>query len=429
MLEKTTKVNEKNEKKKNKFIELLKKHKRKILMFILLCIFIYVVYAVVQLVRNPTDTVYVEMGKIQEEETSVGYIIRDETVIKGENYKNGIEQIKAEGEKVAKGEAVFRYYTNNEQNLVEKIQELDQKIDEAMSEENSVSQSPDAKLLEEQIDKTLDQLYNESDLTKIQDSKQEIGNNMTRKAKIAGELSPAGSYLQKLIDERSEYENELNSGSEKLTATKSGLVSYRVDGYEDVFTADDFGKYTKDFLENLKLKTGQIIPTSNESGKIIDNYYCYIVSVLSSENARNAEVGDNVTLKLPSGSEAQATIEYKTEDGEDTILTFKIKEGVEELISYRKISFTVIWWSESGLKVPNSAILTETNENGTEINYVIRTRIGYEDKIIIKILKSNEKYSIVTRYTSSELTDLGYTLKEINSMPNITIYDEILINQ
>ena len=56
-----------------------------------------------------------------------------------------------------------------------------------------------------------------------------------------------------------------------------------------------------------------------------------------------------------------------------------------------------------------------------------RTRIGYEDKIIVKILKTNEKYSIVTNYTSEELSELGYTIEEIRSMPNIAIYDEILL--
>src|SRR5699024_10959903 len=179
----------------------------------------------------------------------VGYIIRDETVIKGDNYKNGIEQIKTEGEKVAKGEAIFRYYSNNEQNLVEKIAELDEKIDEAMAESDNLP-SADTRALEEQIDSKIDQLYEESDLKVIQDRKQEILNNMTRKAKLTGELSPAGSYLQKLIDERSEYEKQLNSGEEQLTATESGLVSYRVDGYEEILTPEDFGKYTKEFLND-----------------------------------------------------------------------------------------------------------------------------------------------------------------------------------
>lgn len=420
-------TNVKENKRENKFISFIKKHKKKILMLILACILIYIAYIVINLVKNPTDTVFVEMGMVQEEEQAVGYIVRDETVLKGENYKNGIEQIKTEGEKVAKDEEIFRYYSNNEESLVEKIKELDAKIDEAMSEE-SILPSQDTQSLEQQIDKTINTLYGESDLTKIQEAKQEISNNMTKKARITGELSPSGSYLNKLIDERSQYENELNSNAEYLTATKSGIVSYRVDGYESVLTTEDFSKYTKEFLESLNLRTGQIIPTSNESGKIIDNYYCYIVCVLDSDYARDAEVGDKVTLRLPSGSEVDATIEYKTEEDNDYILTFKIKNGVEELISYRKISFSIIWWSETGLRIPNSAISTE-ERNGNEVKYVTRTRLGYQDKILIKILASNEKYSIVTKYTSEELTELGYTLSEINNMPTVTIYDEILINK
>lgn len=427
-MEEKNKVKDKAKKKKdNKFLKLLKKHKRKILMLALLCIVAYIIYVIAQLIKDPTDTVYVEMGQIQEEETAVGYVIRDETVIKGDNYKNGIEQIKTEGEKVAKGEAIFRYYSNNEQNLVEKIAELDKKIDEAMAEADNLP-SADTRALEEQIDSKIDQLYEESDLKVIQNNKQEIINNMTRKAKLTGELSPAGSYLQKLIDERSEYEKQLNSGAESLTATESGLVSYRVDGYEEILTPEDFGKYTKEFLNDLNLKTGQIIPTSNESGKIIDNYYCYIVCVLDSEYAKDAEVGDEVKLRLPSGNEVETTIEYKTIEDGDYIITLKIDKGVEELINYRKISFNIIWWSASGLKIPNQAISTE-EKAGNEISYVTRTRIGYEDKIIIKILKQNSRYAIVTKYTSEELKELGYTSQEILSMPNIAIYDEILINK
>ena len=430
-MEETAKIRDKEEvkekKKTNKFISFLTKHKKIIIMLVLLCILAYIIYIVVNLIKNPTDTVYVEMGQIQEEETGFGYIVRDETVLKGENYKNGIEQIKTEGEKVAKGEPVFRYYSNDESKLVEKIKELDEKIDEAMAKENSVVTS-DTKVLEEQIDTKINELYGESDLTKIQENKQTVLNNMTKKAKIAGEYSPAGSYLKKLIDERSNYENQLNSGTEDINASRSGVVSYRVDGYEDVLSPNDFSKYTTEFLNNLKLKNGQIVPTSSESGKIIDNYYCYIVSVLDSEQAINAEVGDEVKIRLPSGNEVDATIEYKTVEEEQSVITFKIEKGVDELISYRKISFSVIWWSASGMKVPNQAITTE-EKDGNQISYITRIRIGYEDKILVKVLKSNERYSIVKNYTSEELGELGYTSTEIRSMPSVSIYDEILLNK
>lgn len=420
-MEKTTR-----KKNSNKFVQILKLHKKKIIILVFLAIMIYIIYLVVKLIVNPTDTVYAEMGQIQEEENATGYIIRDETVLKGEKYKNGIEQIKTEGEKVAKGDAIFRYYSNNEDELIKKIQELDAKIDEAMSEPDNPLTS-DTRVLEEQIDKSINNLYNESNLTKITEAKKEILNNMTRKAKLTGELSPAGSYLKKLVDERQNYENQLNSGAEYLSATRSGVVSYRVDGYEELFTTDDFGKYDKEFIEELNLKTGQIIPSSNESGKIIDNYQCYIVCILDSEYAKQAEVGDKLKLRLPSGAEVDATIEYKTVEDSDYIMTFRIEKNVNELISYRKISFSIIWWSESGLKIPNQAISYE-QKGDNQIPYVIRTRIGYEDKIYVKILESNEKYSIVTNYTSTELTELGFTASEILSLYSISIYDEILTN-
>ena len=46
----------------------------------------------------------------------------------------------------------------------------------------------------------------------------------------------------------------------------------------------------KEYLESLKLKTGEMIPTSNESGKIVNNYNCYIATVLKSEEAKNADI-------------------------------------------------------------------------------------------------------------------------------------------
>ncbi len=420
----------KNEsKKKNRVIEELKKHKRVIIMFVLLCVIIYVFCIVVKLIKNPTDTFLVEQGQIYQEEIANGYIIRDEVVVKGENYKNGMSQIKTEGERVAKGEAIFRYYSNGEDNLIKKIEELDKKIDEAMDNENNKIVSSDTKMIENQILEKIESAYNESNLQKIKEYKKDINTYITKKAKITGELSPSGSYLKKLIDQRSNYEKTLNSGAEYIKAPTSGVVSYRVDGYEELLTTKDFGNFTKDFLENLNLKTGQIIAATDESGKIIDNYKCYIATVLTSEYAQKAQVGDSVKIRLPSGNEVSASIEYiNAEDDGQYVIIFKITKCVEELINYRKISLNIIWWSYSGKKIPNSAINYE-KKGDNEIAYVIRIRAEYQDKILVKKLKSNEKYTIVADYTSEELEKLGYTSEEIKSRKTISLYDEILINK
>ena len=409
----------------------MSKQKRKInrnkqvaLIAILIIFLCYTIYMVYRFIIKPTDTFIIENGKISEEEAVQGYIIRDETVLKGENYKNGLVQIKAEGEKVAKGEAIFRYYTTGEQNLKNKIKELDIKIQEAWEKEENIFSS-DIKVLEGQIETKLDDIYHMKDMQKIKEYKKDLNTYITKKAKIAGDLSPSGSYLKKLIEERSQYENELNSGSEYLTSTRSGVVSYRVDGLEEVLTPSNFGSLSKKVLEDLELKTGQIVSTSEEAGKIIDNFSCYIACILKSENLeeKEAEIGDELTLRLSNSKEVKAEIIYISKESEkEDLVIFKLEQYVEELIDYRKISFDIIWWNETGLKVPNEAIKSE-NEN---LNYVIRKRVGYIDKIYVKILKKGEKYSIIENYeTGDELLEKGVLEENIKNRKKITLYDEI----
>lgn len=339
-------MNKKNTKVKNNF---LANNKKKIVLIILMSIIIYAICILCMLLKNPVDTVLVENGKLYLEEATAGYIIRNETVVEGENYKNGIVPIKTEGERVSKGDSIFRYYSNSEDNLVEKIQDLDKKIQEAMSKENNLFSS-DIKLLDSQIESKLNDIYELNDLQKITEYKNDINTYVTKKAKIAGELSPAGSYIKKLIDERSGYEKSLNNNSEYITAPISGLVSYRVDGLEDVLKPDDFSKINKEFLEKLNVKTSQVIASSSEKGKVIDNFECYIATIVDSEEAKKTEVGDKIKIRLPNSKEVNAEIEYIQSNDDDVVLVIKMQEYVEELISYRKIAFDIIWWSASRIK-------------------------------------------------------------------------------
>lgn len=408
----------------NKKGKQINKNKQFIFIIILIAILSYVIYMVYNLIIKPTDTFVVENGKISSEEAVQGYIIRDETVLKGENYKNGLVQIKAEGEKVAKGEAVFRYSTSGEEKLKKQINELDIKIQEAWEKEDSVF-SGDVKVIEQQIESKLTDMYHINDMQKIKEYKKDLNSYIVKKAKIAGEKSPAGSYLKDLINQRSEYENQLNSGSEYLTATRSGVVSYRVDGLEDILTTSDFGSLSKKMLEDLHLKTGQIVSTSEESGKIIDNFSCYIACILKDKNLeeKKANVGDTLTIRLSNRKEVKAKIEYiAKESNEEDLVVFKLENYTEELINYRKISFDIIWWDVSGWKVPNSAIKYETDD----LAYVIRKRVGYTDKIYVQVLKQGEKYSIIKNYESGkELLEKGVSNEVVDNRKKISLYDEI----
>lgn len=413
MKDKSKKGKKLNKKKVGQALSLL------IISIIAICIF----YSTIHLLIEPSDVFAIENGKIYEEETKVGYVIRDEKLISSNEYQNGIVTIKSEGSKVAKGDSVFRYCSPNETKLEEKISELDKEIQKAIEGQNVSIYSTDIQLLEKQIEEKLLLLQNTNEIEEISQYKSEINSYMIRKAKIAGELSPAGSYINKLITQRGEFEEQLNSGQRYITSPVSGIVSYKIDGYEENLTIDNINSITKETLNSIKMKTGQLISSSVDKGKVVNNFYCYIATILSSDNAMSSKEGDVIKLRLSNNHEIPAEIVKISDFTEgEAVVIFKITDDVEYLIGYRKISIDIIWWNASGLKVPNSSIITEGDKS-----YVIRNRVGYTDKILVKVEKKNENYSIITNYSTQELRELGYTTNEILSMKSISLFDEIVL--
>ncbi len=391
----------------------------KLIFFVMI---IYVIYAIYLIVRVPNDTIIVNNGTLTEEEVTTGYIIRDETVVQGKNYKNGLYQIVTEGEKVAKNQTIFRYYGKNENNLQQKIDEIDLKIQDAMEKEKNTIFPTDIKNLENQIDEKLQSLKKPLDIQTISEYKKEISDIILKKATIVGENSKSGSYIKKLIDKRQKYEDELTDGVEYVNAPISGIVSYRVDGFENILNVNGLKDLTAKDLEQLDLKTGKLVSTNNESAKVIDNFGCYIAVVLDSDVAREAEEGMNVKITLSSGNEINAIVNQKKEQEDGKMLiVFKTSALTEELLSYRKITFNITWWSYSGIKVPNSAIITGEND----LKYVEKKTTKGTDKILVKVLKKNEKYSIIGKYSLEDLKVLGI---DGSKYKGISVYDTIFLS-
>lgn len=397
-----------------------KTQKKYIIYLIFAIIIIYIFYSIYLLLRSPNETVLVDDGSLTLEESATGYIIREETVLTGNNYKNGLTAILSEGERAAKDQTIFRYSSSNEEEIKSKIEEINLKIQEALSKEGTIP-STDIRNLEKQIDEKLQNLNEITDTQTIEEYKKEIEEIISKKARIAGSLSQRGSYIQDLTKQKEEYEQKLTEGSEYINAPEAGVVSYRVDGLEDILTPDDFSNLTEESLENLGLTTGKIISTSTESGKIINNFNCYLATVLSSESAKQAELDEKVTLTLSSGNEISANIKYIAEQENDKVLiVFELNTLTDELIQYRKISFNITWWSYSGLKVPNTSIIED--EKG--LKYVIRKKADLSEKVLVKVLKKNDKYSIISTYNTEELNQLEV---DSQSYSKISRYDTILL--
>ena len=204
-----------------------------IAIIVILCLVMFVKKGI-KLLKNISQICVVEEGSLKFEENSDGYILRDETVLKGENYKNGMVQIISEGQRVAKDKPAFRYYSNGESEILSKIDLLDDEINAEIESSGLNIFSTDITNLEIQIEKLVDSMYNLNDLEEIKNQISELDVYISKKTKIAGDLSPADSHIKTLIEQRNSLEQQLSNAAEVIYAPCSGTLSYRVDGLEEV---------------------------------------------------------------------------------------------------------------------------------------------------------------------------------------------------
>lgn len=374
--------------------------------------------------KKPVNVSVAEAGSLSFEESTTGYVIREEVVLKGQNYKNGMVAIKGDNQRTAQDEAIFRYYSNGEEKVLAEIESLEKEINEILETTDLQIFTTDILSLEKSIETSMDNIYNLNELSKIQEIYKQIETYMSKKTDITGAQSPDESYIKTLTNKRDELKRQLEDGSEIIKSPMSGIVSYRVDGLEEILKTDNFDYLNKELLESFDLKVGAVIPINSEKGKVVNNFYCYIATCMTTEKAHDAKLGDKVSLRLSTSEEINAEIVniIKNDDSEDVIIVFKIFDNVENLIEYRKISFDIVWWKYTGLKISNSAIIEENDKT-----YVEKNKVGYQEKIEVFVLRQNETYSIIA-YTDDDFEKLGFTEEEIDEIDRIKLYDEIVLH-
>ena len=399
-----------------------KQNSKNVLIFIVSAILVIFLFTwFIRVANSSAETMIVTDGTISQSETLTGYYVREEKIVNSDKNKNGMQQIITEGQKVAANESIFRYYSESENNNKAKINEIDEKIQKLVETSDIGIYNSDLRLIDSQM---LDSLKNISTYNSIQNIK-ELKSTMkileNKKAEIVASSTSGDSEISKLISERKTLEKQRDSDSTYIKAPISGILSYRIDGLEDQLKFSDINNYNNEYLENLNLDTGKIIPTSTTEGKIVNNFECYVITNSSSEEAKKSKVRDRVQITLPTGRTVDARVAniIEEQNGSRTI-AIKFSDNIDEVTSYRKVSFDVIWWNSTGYRVKNSAIVTENN-----LNYVIRNRQGHLKKVLVKIKKQTDTYSIVKNYSASELKELNYDKKALTSL---MLNDEVLLN-
>lgn len=441
-----------------------------VILSILIIMIIYFTITIIHFFKKPADTVLIKKGELIKYEEVVGYIIRSEEIIDNSSFDGVIKTEIQDATRVSKGSPIITYVSKSEEQILEKMAKLDEKIEKAIESQQTIFTS-DVKSIDAEIENNIySNLKENKNLYSIQEYKKYLNEKIQKKAKIVGELSPAGSELKTLISQRTAYETELNNSEKSLLSPAAGLVSYRVDNLEDVLTYESISVLTSKDLSNMKTTLNQMIPINNKKVKLVNNFECYIAVPMKSEEAYNVKLNDTVYLRFENTGDTliSATVEYISKEEECVLLVFKIKSNVEELTKYRKIGFDVIWWSSTGLKVNKDAIfytevptlisgdisdkgdvsgentkeqiqdITSTSGETTlilKINQSVKLptikvkKAYYTNDVFVKILKETDEFVIIDNYKDVELQEMGISQEIIEKRTTLKLYDEALIEK
>ena len=409
-------------KKKSKFKYNLIKY---IFTAIFLIAFVMITIALKEVFADTSDEFIVKQDSVSFEESAEGVFIRKETILKEESDKDMV-QIVSDGKKVANGERVFRYYSSEEEEMVSQIKDISKRINEIIEQTGIRVLSSNIASIETSIEDTIDQSYEVNDILKLQEYMKKIDEYMDKKTEETSNSSN-NAEIQELMNQKRELENKLNESSDIISTPEAGLISYRIDGYEDKLVVNDekdFSYVTKELLDEIDIKAGSLIPISTKTGKLVNNFEAYIAIYMNTERSSFVNVGDSIKLRIEASKIVKGTIvgiNYVNGKEDESILIVKIVDNIENFLEYRKVQIDVIWWEYTGLKLINSAIF---EENG--LNYVYRKKLGTVEKVLVKVLRQNEVYSIVENYTDDELRDMNFKDEDIKGRNQIKLYDRII---
>ena len=360
-------------------------------------------------------------GKLSDEEQVDGIIIRSEEVLNVEKGQK-IQKIKENNEKVSKNEIVAKVSTQNEQDIMKRIEEVNKKIEQALSENQINVNSAQNITINEKIERVLAHVSDTNFQSKIEEYDKEIKNSLYEKAKISGELTKEGSKLKNLIKEKENLEATLNSNTKNVISTSAGNISYIVDGYEQKLKVDNFEYLTEDILKSVDIKRGTVLSVSDNKAKIIKDFNTYIACIVKKDRLKDVKRGKILELNINNEYEALSMVEYiKDIDNSKSIVVFSTNKLSTELSKYRKISLGIIWWSEVGLKVSNKAIKKIEKQH-----FVVKNKSGFTELIPVKLIKETEEYSLVSGYASKLRSKQNS--KELIDIPILQEFDEVILN-
>lgn len=354
------------------------------------------------------NTAIIRMGAIEESVNAEGYIVRDEEVLKSQ-FEGKYIPVASEGEKVPANFRIATVLRESSVKLLEALKEKDIKIIDEQKKRNDNESffSEDITKIENKIGQKVKLIIEQSNLnslSSVKAVKAEIDELIQKKASVVGGLNTTDAYINQLKKEKERIQQQINSSTKDVITRTPGIISFVVDGYEEVLSPGAIKDLTPAFLEKVKVNEEYKNVKTNDVGadrpfaRIIKGNEYFVITVLEPREAdrfnANDEIGGlriNDINRVVHGCQ----VSYKSDKKDEKyVIAVKVDRYLSETAGLRKINVDLIKSSHEGLKVPLKSLKDIDFKEMKAKIVLIKANVASIREV--KILGKNDEFAIIS---------------------------------
>lgn len=300
-----------------------------------------------------------------------GILVREETILPdaGGSY---VDQILAEGEKAAAGQAAALLYTDPAALTTRQaIRTLSAEIEQLQYALSSGTQTTDASRLDGQVLSSITALRSltaKGDLTALEDYALSLRTMVFKRDYAYGDTNAAGQLGQLIQSKQAELVQlnaSLNQVASVVYTPAAGVFSGTVDGWEGLLTPDKLEGLTAAGLEALLAQSPA--PAAGPVGKLITGSTWYFAALLEGTDT-GLKSGRIYTLTFSGDYYGQIPMELDrvSLEGEQTLAIFSCRSHLADTTLLRAQTVDVVIHHLEGIRVPRKALRVETVDEPLE---------------------------------------------------------------
>jgi putative membrane fusion protein len=324
--------------------------------------------------RDPTSASFatVAYGQVDMNISGPAIIIREEEVFTAPAYGKAV-YLAADGVSVTKDQPVAILYKENfDESIIGQLYSVQERII-LYQQDQLLGQVIDGDISKlksdiEYLVLDVQSMVRDNRLDSLPKMENQLRSLLAQKQKLLDYRTEPDSYLKGLYDEEARILNYMKDWTINIIAPESGLISFQLDGLENILGINSVDKLTSYDFEQImehvpKYNAAEDAKAEQPFFRMVDPLSNWYIAIQSHGNEEYFNRGDKVQVSFEDGSSATASIYRINREKGNSFLVLEFSGNVDRIIN-KRVTPVSINKTVEGLVIPKEALVHHKGKRG-----------------------------------------------------------------